>query len=120
MANNNHLVYITENGNLRTCVLNLKNSRTYVDLTCKPQEKYLITGLILGGQVIDSSNFPCDLISSGLNADEIFLMRSSNKMFQIVKEQFRQENTILKIRIEYSKTLFLSNFAKDFWGLEKK
>lgn len=90
----------------------------YLDLVCKPQEKYLITGLILGGQVIDSSNFPCDLITAGLKADEIFLMRSSNKMFQIVKEQFRQENTMLKIRIEYAKTLFLTNFAKEFWDIE--
>lgn len=114
---NNFLIYITENGNLRTSLLTFNIVENVVILKATPQEKYLVTGLVLGGHVIDSSSFPYDLILAGLKPEEIFMFRSSNKLFFTQSDIYRQENKPFELKIDPKKNHLIADWAYFYWGL---
>lgn len=93
---------------MRSIPLSVVVDDATIYLKAKPQEKYLITGFVFLGQCVDSSFFPIDLVTAGFTPIEIFLFRSSNKFFQIVKDEYRQENTEIVISFKLTDEMLAS------------
>lgn len=72
-------------------------------LTCKPTEDYLVTGIVYNGYLLNPYDTRIDFIGSGLTPTELFLMRSSNKIFILPMQDYRTQNVPFVFKIEVQK-----------------
>ena len=102
METKSYLYYVTLNGYLRVIELQKKSkdeTDTHIiqSYVCTITEKYLITGLYLGGQMVNPHNWT-GIVECGLLPIEPFLFVASNKMFQIHESEYRIENKELFLK----------------------
>lgn len=107
----NHLIYITQNGTLRTMSLCLKTDENFNILTCKPTEDYLVTGIVYNGFLLNPYDARIDFIGGGLTPTELFLMRSSNKIFFLPMQDYRTQNVPFEFKIEDQKYEFTNVYV---------
>lgn len=100
---NCHLIYITQNGTLRTRPLSVAIHDDFNFLTCKPTEDYLVTGIVYDGYLLNPYDARIDFIGGGLTPTELFLMRSSNKIFILPMQDYRTQNVPFEFKIEAKK-----------------
>lgn len=83
----------------------LKNEDDLLVLTCKPTEDYLVTGIVYNGYLLNPYDTRIDFVGGGLTPIELFLMRSSNKIFFLAMQEYRTQNVPFVFKIEKPKYL---------------
>lgn len=86
----NFLIYINENRVIRSIPLVEEEHSLSFVFRATPTERYIITGLILGGKKISTNEY--NFIDLNLKPLEIFMFEPSNLRFNITPDDYRVEN----------------------------